>query len=226
MAAIPVAHPRQTLYKTHCFRERWFKHGKSKHGEVRASDAYGSADSGDCVQSAHPSEAVHAEGLAVAVTAPKYMREKWLLSIDPGGKGGDTGIVLLRYRDDEAPTLVNSWAIGGGLDGFRDWYLNAWYGLGIAETVIVENFVHFKAIQIETTPILIEGAVRFIWPNAVLSPASGKDTQMPDTMMEKLGFSKAGFSGDHHSDRWSALKHALRWLKHNRHIPTLKLISA
>ena len=151
------------------------------------------------------------------------MREKWLLSIDPGGKGGDTGIVLLRYRDDEAPALVNSWAVGDGLNGFRDWYLNVWYGLGIADTVIVEQFVHFKAVQIETTPVLIEGAVRFIWPNAVLSPASGKDTAVPDWAMDNLGFSRADFGGDHHADRYQACRHAIRWLKNQGHKPTLEV---
>ena len=149
----------------------------------------------------------------------RYMGEKWVLSIDPGGKGGDTGIVLLRYRDDEAPTLVTSWAVGNGLDGFRDWYINAWYGLGIADTVIVEQFVHFKAVQIETTPILIEGVVRFIWPDVVLSPASGKNTAVPDEVMKRLGLYIAG---DHHRDRNEACRHALRWLKNQKHVPTLR----
>ena len=145
--------------------------------------------------------------------------EQRLLSIDPGGKGGDTGIVLLRYTDSETPTLITSWAIGGGLGGFHDWYVNAWYGVGFADTVVVEQFVHFKAVQIETTPILIEGAVRFIWPNAVLSPASGKNTAVPDEVMKRLGLYIAG---DHHRDRNEACRHALRWLKNQKHIPTLR----
>jgi len=143
-----------------------------------------------------------------------------ILSIDPGGKGGDTGIVLLGYTPETRPVLVDSWAVPNGLTGFREWYVKT-LRQG-ADTIIVEQFVHFKAVQLETTPILIEGAVRFIWPNAVLSPASGKDTQMPDAVMGNLGFCKATFKGDHHGDRWSALKHALRWLKHQKHVPTLR----
>ena len=148
-----------------------------------------------------------------------------ILSIDPGGKGGDTGIVLLGYTPETRPVLVDSWAVKDELMGFRDWYdwfIGEAYGPEYAHTVIVEQFVHFKAVQLETTPILIEGAVRFIWPNVVLSPASGKDTQMPDAVMGNLGFCKATFKGDHHGDRWSALKHALRWLKHQKHVPTLR----
>ena len=147
-----------------------------------------------------------------------------ILSIDPGGKGGDTGIVLLCYTSEFRPSCIESWAVPNGLGGFTDWYYTDWLPRHDAfnGTVVVEQFVHFKSVQIETTPILIEGAVRFIWPNAVLSPASGKDTQMPDAVMGNLGFCKATFKGDHHGDRWSALKHALRWLKNQKHIPTLR----
>ena len=151
------------------------------------------------------------------------MIDKRILSIDPGGKGGDTGIVLLSYSDDTLPFLVNSWAIGRGLEGFKDWYLDAWYGYSYATTVIVEQFVHYKAIQIETTPILIEGAVRFIWGDVVLSPASGKDTAVPDWAMDNLGFSRTDFGGDHHADRYQACRHAIRWLKNQGHKPTLEV---
>ena len=153
--------------------------------------------------------------MGVVVSATEH-----ILSIDPGGKGGDTGIVFLEYTPETPPVLLDSWAVPNGLDGFREWHLSTWLTTNL--TVIVEQFVHFKAVQIETTPILIEGAVRFIWPNAVLSPASGKDTQMPDAVMGNLGFCKATVKGDHHGDRWSALKHALRWLKHQKHVPTLR----
>ena len=140
-----------------------------------------------------------------------------ILSIDPGGKGGDTGIVLLGYTPETRPVLINSWAVPNGLTGFREWYVKT-LRQG-ADTIIVEQFVHFKAVQIETTPILIEGAVRFIWPNAVLSPASGKNTAVPDEVMKRLGLYIAG---DHHRDRNEACRHALRWLKNQKHIPTLR----
>ena len=144
-----------------------------------------------------------------------------ILSIDPGGKGGDTGIVLLGYTPETRPVLVDSWAVPNGLTGFREWYVKT-LRQG-ADTIIVEQFVHFKAVQIETTPILIEGAVRFIWPNVVLSPASGKDTAVPDWAMDNLGFSRADFGGDHHADRYQACRHAIRWLKNQGHKATLEV---
>ena len=144
-----------------------------------------------------------------------------ILSIDPGGKGGDTGIVLLGYTPETRPVLVDSWAVPNGLTGFREWYVKT-LRQG-ADTIIVEQFVHFKAVQFETTPILIEGAVRFIWPDVVLSPASGKDTAVPDWAMDNLGFSRADFGGDHHADRYQACRHAIRWLKNQGHKPTLEV---
>ena len=150
--------------------------------------------------------------MGVVVSATEH-----ILSIDPGGKGGDTGIVLLGYTAETPPALLDSWAVPNGLTGFREWYVKT-LRQG-ADTIIVEQFVHFKAVQIETTPILIEGAVRFIWPNAVLSPASGKNTAVPDEVMKRLGLYIAG---DHHRDRNEACRHALRWLKNQKHIPTLR----
>ena len=141
-----------------------------------------------------------------------------LLSIDPGGKGGDTGIVLLEYNVKTLPKMVESWAVGDGLDGFRKW-LEVYWLVAFADVHIVETFVHFKNIQIETTPILIEGAVRFKWPDTILSPASGKNTAVPDDVLKRLGLYIAG---DHHRDRLEAVRHAIRYLKNQRHIPTLK----
>ena len=149
-----------------------------------------------------------------------FLDMRAILSIDPGGKGGETGIVLLGYFEYATPRLLDSWAVPNGLEGFADWYYE-WKDTydAFAGTVIVEQFMHFKAIQIETTPILIEGAVRFIWPNVVLSPASGKNTAVPDEVMKRLGLYIAG---DHHRDRNEACRHALRWLKNQKHVPTLR----
>ncbi len=140
-----------------------------------------------------------------------------ILSFDPAGKGGDTGIVVLDYLSTMAPRVRESWAISGGYDAFCDW-LRANDDIN-ADTVIVETFIHFKDIHIETTPILIEGAIRYVWPNVILSPASGKNTAVPDDVLKRLGLY---FPGDHHRDRTEAARHAVRWLKNQRHIPTLR----
>ena len=139
-----------------------------------------------------------------------------ILGIDPGGKGGDTGIVLIGVSDTAPATLLDSWAVTGGLGGFREWYRRE---CPAVDNVVVEQFVHFKDIHIETTPILIEGAVRFIWPRAILSPASGKDQAVPDRVLKQLGLYQPG---DHHRDRTEAARHVVRWLKNLPHLPTLR----
>jgi hypothetical protein len=143
-----------------------------------------------------------------------------ILSFDPAGKGGDTGIVLLDYLSTMPPRVRESWAVSGGYNAFCDWLrTQGGYDEINPDVVIVETFIHFKNIKIETTPILIEGAIRYVWPNVVLSPASGKNTAVPDDVLKRLGLY---FPGDHHRDRTEAARHAVRWLKNQRHVPTLR----
>jgi hypothetical protein len=140
-----------------------------------------------------------------------------ILSFDPAGKGGDTGIVLLKFTDITPPVVDFTWAVKKGFTGFVPWLTE--HEMFNPDVVIVETFIHFKNIKIETTPILIEGAIRYVWPKAVLSPASGKDSAVPDEVLKRLGLY---FPGDHHRDRTEAARHAVRWLKNQRHIPTLR----
>lgn len=53
---------------------------------------------------------------------------KYILSIDCGVS---TGIALLSYTEDEAPTLVEGWQFGGGVTGLLGWlekhYREAWH---------------------------------------------------------------------------------------------------
>lgn len=165
---------------------------------------------------------------------------KTILSIDPSGSpAGHSGIALVQYGDDTPATLLASWAVQGGLEPFRQWLsdhtthsgkawvhsTSAWDDLGEAyyiDTVIVEHFVNRNVPGADISPVGMEYVVRWLWPDAVLSPASGKNSKFPDCNMENLGFSKKDFAGDHHGDRWEALRHALVWLKSEGHIPTLR----
>lgn len=145
-----------------------------------------------------------------------------VLGIDPGSSrsaASHTGIVLL-----DGVRLLNSWAIRGGIDGFREWHRNdvPWHLLPDRDhmTVVCERFVDRQVGGADRSPLLIEGAVRFLWPDVVLSPPSGYKTGMPDWAMEKMGFSAKSFGGDHHADRWSALRHALLYMK-KQHAPEI-----
>lgn len=162
-----------------------------------------------------------------------------ILSIDPGGV--TTGIVLLGYADTEPANLLTSWAVPGGVEPFREWVDRTveWLGDGYTkdqteirhpnsiaprciDTVVCEKFVPRNIPGADYSPLVLEGVVQWIWPQVVWSPASGYKGAVPDVAMERLGFSKADFGGDHHADRWSALRHALRYLKAQKHLPTLR----
>lgn len=154
-----------------------------------------------------------------------------VLAIDPGStkaKVSHTGIVFMNGTQ-----LWDSWAVPDGINGFREWYKGSGFyphhdtpgicypAVHEPMTVVCEQFVDRQVRGADRSPMLVEGAVRFLWPNVVLQSASGYKTQMPDEQMEKLmGFNAKSFGGDHHADRWAALRHGLLYLK-RRHDPTV-----
>lgn len=142
-----------------------------------------------------------------------------LLSIDPGssrkGIRSDTGVVRMAVPVRKPAYLLDSWTVQNGIDGFREHM----YGvLDMSDIIIVEKFVDRQIPGADRSPLLIEGAVRFMRGDAVLSPASGYKTVVPDEILERF---EMNFKGDHHADRKAAARHALRWLLKN-HSPTAK----
>lgn len=109
--------------------------------------------------------------------------------------------------------LLDSWTVQGGIDGFREHMTGA---LDMADIVIVEHYVDRQIPGADRSPLLIEGAVRFMRGDAILSAPSGYKSVVPDNVLEKFDMN---FKGDHHADRKAAARHALRWLLQN-HKPT------
>lgn len=150
-----------------------------------------------------------------------------VLAIDPGSSKAQvshTGIVFMN-----GTKLMDSWAVPHGIDGFREWYKASGFYVhhdtpGICYpavhepmTVVCEQFVDRQVRGADRTPMLVEGAVRFLWPDVVLQSASGYKTAVPDDVLKALDLWK--FPGkDHHDDRRAAARHAIRFLK-NRHDP-------
>lgn len=143
-----------------------------------------------------------------------------ILGIDPGGTGGHTGVVLLEHTRDNPPELVTSWAVPGDMDSFREWWQTE-IGGSAGMTVVCEMFVNRNKPGADLTPMLFEGAVRYLVPDVVLQPAAGRLVAVPDKALNNLGFSKSMFN-DHHHDQWSALTHCIWYLKKQRHRPTLE----
>lgn len=145
-----------------------------------------------------------------------------ILGIDPGGTGGHTGAVLLEHTRDNPPELVTSWAVPGDMDSFREWWQYE-FSRGLSTmTVVCEMFVNRNKPGADLTPMLFEGAVRYLVPDVVLQPAAGKNTAVPDRALVNLGFSKDAFKGDHHGDRWEALRHVIWYIRKQDHVPTLR----
>lgn len=147
-----------------------------------------------------------------------------ILCVDPGGKGGHTGIVLLE-ANDSGVAVLDSCVVPGGVYPVLEWLaeqeIEDW------SVVVVEHFVNRGVGGADITPAYTEGAIQgFLearkWVgDIILSPASGKNEAVPDAVVSRL-VSKKSFSHDHHQDRWEALRHGLRYLKRSGHLPTIR----
>lgn len=145
-----------------------------------------------------------------------------IIAIDPGGI--TTGIVALWAGKDEPATVSNSWAINGSIGSYLHWWDETREYLD--ETVIVcEQFVQRNIAGADLSPLRLQGAIEALAYergfDLHLQPASGKNTAVTDTAMLTAGFTKDLFKGDHHQDRWEALRHGLWYLKRHKHMPTL-----
>ena len=144
-----------------------------------------------------------------------------LLCVDPGGDRGHTGVVLLHYEADIAPTVAWSGVIKDGWEGIKDF---CW---PVAEHAVVEKFVNWNTPGADLSVVLTEGAILLsLWDqkfDVTRQGSAGKNTAVPD---EVLKASEMWFPGDHHNDRREAARHGFLWLRKIRHEPTLRLILA
>jgi len=147
----------------------------------------------------------------------------FLVSIDPGDRGGDTGIVILEYQFNQAAELYVDFTVPGGTENFSYWLEeNAASTVEWAHiaTVIVEDFEPRLGTPVKSyEPAQIVGICRYLWNATPVTP-SGRKTAVPDKVLDRLGL--YDFPGDHHGDRREAARHAVRWLKDNNHAPTMQ----
>lgn len=145
---------------------------------------------------------------------------KTILALDPAAARGvsNTGWAFGTYSDTEAFALLSSGVVEGGYDGFCD-EVNVRRLLNAADVVVCEKYVPYK--QADPSPMKIEGVVNFLRRDAVMQPASGKNTICPDTLLKALGLWST--TGHHHDER-EAVRHALVYLIKSKNIPTLNLV--
>ncbi len=143
-----------------------------------------------------------------------------LLSVDPGGSGaGTSGVVLLSYTDTTAPVLEASWAVPDALEGWLGWYDT--HSDFNPEVVVCEHFVNRNVPGADLTPCFIEGSVCTLYRYTLLQPAAGKNSAVPNRVLERLGL--FSFPRDHHHDQREAARHAVWHLKKTEHRPTLRV---
>ena len=145
-----------------------------------------------------------------------------LLAFDPAAERrvSDTGWAW-GYFDDTTPfTLQGGGVIHGGFEGFCQWVREHKYP--VVDTTIVEHFIMFNR-KADPTPLLVEGVIRFRWPDTVLQPSTGKNTLVSDDELKAYGlWDTIG----HHRDFVEASRHALVYLVKQRHVPTLRKLKA
>jgi hypothetical protein len=137
-----------------------------------------------------------------------------LLSLDPGGT---TGVALTEY-DDDGFEIVWHKQIKNGLQGFLDFHWDQLELLNL-DKIVCENFTLREGVYgADLTPVYIIGALEALYPVTELSyQAPSMKPLCDDTRLKKMGLYTPG-SG-HAMD---AVRHAIIYLRNNKHIPTLK----
>ena len=142
-----------------------------------------------------------------------------ILGIDPGGTppNGTTGISVWNINTNGKLRRIWNEAVEGGFDGFCEWLHSE--KPEECDYVICEKFVNYNKAA-DVSPLLIEGVVRYVWPNVILQPASGKNTAVPDRILKENGWYD---DNSHHHDVREAGRHVLYWLKKQNHPAVLRL---
>ena len=162
-----------------------------------------------------------------------------ILAFDPAAETevSHTGFAVIEVTDEDLPPVVDqSGTIPGGYQGFMDWahacadYERVWlpgkedqfgtmYNDAFPDTVVCEKFVKYR-LAADPSPLLIEGVIRYLWPNVQLQRSNEKAI-ITDELLRKHGFWS---SEGHHKDANAAIAHGLAYLVKSRHKGTLALL--
>lgn len=156
-----------------------------------------------------------------------------ILAIDPAAERAvsDTGYCYGEFTDDMEFKVIDSGVIHGGFRGFESAahpYLPAGMDFSLcdplleADIIVYEKFVTYNKVA-DPSQMLIEGVIRYIRPDAVGQPSSGKNTLVPNDFLKKKElWGTKGSGAGHHRDEVEAIRHAYYYLARNQHIPTLR----
>lgn len=137
-----------------------------------------------------------------------------ILSLDPGGT---TGYVIADVTQDTELQIVRSGQIKNSLKGFLDFHWDVLEDVEI-HAIICESFTLREGIYgADLSPVYIIGALEALYPEVEIIYQEPKLKPLcDDDRLKKLGLHEPG--KQHRND---AVRHAVIYLRNNKHIPTL-----
>lgn len=137
-----------------------------------------------------------------------------ILSLDPGGT---TGYALLGVKEDEGALVYRSGQIKDSLKGFLDFHWDVLEDMPITK-IICESFTLREGIYgADLSPVYIIGALEALYPTIEIVYQEPKLKPLcDDDRLKRLGLHEPG--KPHRND---AIRHAVIYLRNNKHMPTL-----
>lgn len=134
-----------------------------------------------------------------------------ILAIDPSSAKAETstnGIVLL----DNA-RLIKYWVIGYSVRGIRSWYENE--GRFLKPDIVVIEKYEARDNDLAKDNSVLETIALFqiLFPDAILQRNAGYQSDIPNSLLKKLGLWK--FEKSHHQDVRAAARLGLFWAMRN-----------
>jgi hypothetical protein len=137
-----------------------------------------------------------------------------ILSLDPGGT---TGYMIATVSPDSELNIERSGQIKNSLNGFLDFHWDVLEDEDI-NLVVCESFTLREGIYgADLSPVYIIGALEALYPAIEIVYQEPKLKPLcDDDRLKKLGLHEPG--KQHRND---AVRHAIIYLRNNKHIPTL-----
>ena len=136
-----------------------------------------------------------------------------LLSLDPGGT---TGYAIVDYTDSDFK-VETSGQIKGGLKGFIEWDSEQ-YDADLLDLIVCESFALREGIYgADLSPVYIIGALEALYQdNKKVYQEPKLKPLCDDARLKRMGLFEPG--KPHRND---AVRHAVIYLRNNKHMPTL-----
>jgi len=132
-----------------------------------------------------------------------------LLGADPGGVR--TGLALIEFTPDTLPRLVGKWLIVGGPDGFLQW----WEHKPPYDILVVEDYIVRQGVPSTHLALKTVGYLRGTEPDAIFQSPAGRKKLVSNDALKRLGLYET------QRDIREGVRHAVVYLKRQKHLPTL-----